>query len=122
MTSLNKTNAQGNWLASSIGWTGSCLGGWLVLLAGLLNVPVSHGSLGLKLCICGAVVAHFLIWWKGVRNGWARSEETDELWLRMVGQLWLTALTLFQVFSSLLLLGIVGMVFGENEGPNLFET
>lgn len=110
------------WLRSSLCWTGACLVGalaWLVLPEVLPVSLAGFAALGTPL---GFVVAHLLIWQRAVRGGRAiiRHDEEQHAFssLRLVANLWLVVLTLFQLaclLAPIVLLGL--LVFGSSAAP-----
>ena len=114
------------WLARSLGWVMSCLGGWLLLISLLLislqNIPSKHHTLIGGLFLSSAVIAHALLWWKAFAGIWLWPADSDEWLLEAATRVWVAVLALFQVVSLLLLLGVLGLAFGENEGSDLFKT
>ena len=104
----------GEWLRSSLSWTGACLGGLLLGWLVLPNVlPMALGSLIAEAMPSGTVVAYLLIWRYAVQGGRAiirHDEEHHDLSLtRVAANLWLIVLIIFQlacVLWPLILLAI----------------
>ncbi|MDJ0365528.1 hypothetical protein QMK33_10210 [Hymenobacter sp. H14-R3] len=111
------------WLRSSLCWTGASLGAWWLgyLLIDNMLRQVAGGLLAFLMPV-GFCVAHVLIWRRAVAGGRAiiRHDEQhhDFSWTRLAANLWLVALTLFQVaglLSPLLLIGWVLLRAGSVE-------
>ena len=112
------------WLRSSLCWTGACLGGallgWLVLprvLPGDLGALVATGVMPLSI-----VVAHILIWQRAVSGGRAiiryDEEHHDFSLTRVAANLWLVALTVFQLACLLVPILLLGLLlFGGEPAP-----
>lgn len=114
----------GEWLRSSLSWTGVCLGGVLLGWLVLPNVlPMALGNLLAEGMPLGTVVAYLLIWRYAVQGGRAIIRQNEEQrgfsTIRLAASLWLIVLTLFQlacVLGPLILLA--ALVFGiSNEPP-----
>lgn len=110
-----KSCTVGEWLRSSLCWTGACLGsmllGWLVLPHVLPTALASSLVSGMP---TGTVVAHVLIWRYAVRGGRAiirQDEEQHEFTpTRLAANLWLVALTLFQLSCLLVPVVLLGLL------------
>ena len=104
-----KPTTTGEWLASSVCWTSSCLVALLLFNLLLARVP-GHltGETEAKLFFGSLCVAHVLIWWLAVAGGQAiiRYDEQRHYlsWTRLAASLWLVLLTVFQ------LVGLLGLV------------
>jgi hypothetical protein len=113
----------GEWLRSSLSWTGACLGGLLLGWLVLPNVlPMALGSLVADGMPFGTVVAYLLIWRYAVQGGRAiirHDEEHHDLSLtRVAANLWLVALTVFQLaclLGPVILLGF--LLFSASPTP-----
>ncbi|GAA4495238.1 hypothetical protein GCM10023172_06630 [Hymenobacter ginsengisoli] len=121
-----KPHSVGEWLRSSLCWTGTCLGslllGWFVLPAVL---PVALGNLIISNMPPGVLVAHVLIWRHAVMGGRAiiRHDEAhyDLSLTRVAAHLWLIVLMLFQLaclLTPIILLGLLGFsMWGAPSSP-----
>ena len=106
------------WLAQSLGWTVVSLMG-CALVMNCLWYEHSDGLLWLILGFGSAFSAHLLIWWKAVDSSWWRQDAgLNELWAFGIAKLWLMILMVFQVSCLFLLLSVLGLFFGENEGAS----
>ena len=90
------------WLLGSICWTGSCLSAWGLACLLLDKAPLqAAGSLPFFVIPVGFYAAHGLIWWRAVAGGRAiiRYDEQHHSFshTRLAANLWLVALTLFQL-------------------------
>ena len=111
----------GEWLRSSLSWTGACLGGLLLGWLVLPNVlPRALGSLIAEAMPSGTLVAYLLIWRYAVQGGRAiirHDEEHHDLSLtRVAANLWLIVLIIFQVACllwPLILLGLLAFSMGS---------
>ncbi|MBF9142022.1 hypothetical protein [Hymenobacter properus] len=110
----------GQWLAQSIGWAMSCLGGWLLLSSLLLIVEdgSQHGAVLWMVILGAAVVAHASIWWKAFPGIWSWPANPGA-WLQEAAvTAWAAVLTLAQVAMLLLLLAAIGLTFGWDGGAS----
>jgi hypothetical protein len=110
-----RPHTTGEWLRSSICWTVSCLGAlyfYEVLIYELLG-NVLGGFATAFLCLF-TIAAHILIWKRAVAGGRAiiRHDEQHHAfsWTRLAANLWLVALTLFQLACLLWPLILIGWV------------
>ena len=113
---FQKPQSLPQWLLSSVCWTFACLGGLAFISTVLLKIPGEYTNLRFTICLCGALVAHVLIWWKAVEwkaldtNWRMRDAKHGQLWLAAAAKLWLTGLLVFQVLCSFMLLGAIGLI------------
>ena len=116
-----KPHTVGEWLRSSLSWTGACLGGlllgWLVL-PNLL--PMALGNLVVSSMPTSLFVGHALIWRYAVMGGRAiirhDEEQHDFSAIRLAANLWLVLLTVFQLaclLAPVILLGLLAFAMGS---------
>ena len=116
--SSQKTLTAGQWLSQSIGWIMSCLGGWVVLTSTLLCLQdaVNQDSvLARWLMLSSAIVTYLLIWRQGFAGIWSWPPAPIG-WLSEVAvRVWVAVLTLFQLVSLLLIIGVLGLALGNGD-------
>ncbi len=112
-----------DWLRSSLCWTGACLGGLLLAWLLLFILPAPLAQLVGSCLLPGGLLAHVLIWRYAITGGRAiihqDQEQHDFTPLRLAANLWLVALTLFQLaclLAPVILLGLLIYSAG-NEPP-----
>jgi hypothetical protein len=114
----------GEWLRSSLCWTGACLIPWWITWMVLDNVlPKSDNELifiGMPLSFC---VAHALIWWRAVAGGNALIHYDEQhrpfSLTRLAARLWFTALVVGQALTlaGLLAAGVL-LLIGSQAAPS----
>jgi len=102
-------NTTGEWLRSSLCWTGSCLVALLLLHNLLAEVPwPPTGDAKARLWGGSLCVAHGVLWWRAVAGGRALIRHDEQRhylsWTRLAASLWLVLLTVCQLGC---LLGLV---------------
>ena len=116
--SSKKNITAGKWLTQSIGWTMSCLGGWVALSSILLclqgAVNQDSAMVGL-LMLSSAIVAHLLIWRHGFAGIWLWPAATTGWLPEVVVRVWVAVLTLFQLLSLMLIIGALGLALGNGD-------
>lgn len=114
----------GEWLRVSVGWTAACLlacAAFNLLLNRLL--PAVAAAPSGNAFLLSATTAHCLIWWQAVFGGDAiiQREERQHAftWTRLVANVWLVALTVFQLLClfGLLLVAVFRNSTGVDMGP-----
>ena len=108
-----RTHTTGEWLRSSLYWTGSCLGTWWLGCVVIFTLfPRPEANVFPCFFFVGFCVAHGLIWWQAVAGGRAviRHDEQHSTFscTRLAANLWLVTLILFQLacLLGLVLLGV----------------
>lgn len=110
---LSRTAKQ--WLIESLGWTAGTL--CALVLWCMFWLPAA-GMVGLRICLGSAVGVHGLIWWKALGSIWQQETEQDApAWLALA-KIWLRLLVLFQVWCLYVLLGILWLLFGADDGSS----
>jgi hypothetical protein len=103
-----KLQTPGQWLLGSVCWAVSCVGGWLMLNAVVLQAPYNQRTPGGPLFFLGFAIAHILLWRKALPG--LSAVAIGASWLGTIAFLWQVLLLAFQ----LIWLGVTLILLAAN--------